>query len=112
MTATTWIKAKLKDGSWEDAACGAAYHYQFERLCTRPWHCVPIYADLPHTLAQDDFDGSNKFALDLLRRLLAAGLSRFKPDVLGALERAEATAAKAAHALAGQEKAPAGACEG
>ena len=40
--------------------------------------------------------GGRKAAAELLRRLLAAGLSRFEPDRLSALERVEQAAREAA----------------
>ena len=61
-------------------------------LRTRPWQPVPA-ADYVAVTDRDD-EGSpimgRAAAAELLRRLLAAGLSRYEPDPLRALARIEA----------------------
>jgi hypothetical protein len=76
---------------WENAARQAAYDCQCDALKLKPWQSPPMYGD--STDGIDDFEGAGRaHAADLLRRLLAAGLSRFEPDPLAALARAETVA--------------------
>src|SRR5262245_47356001 len=77
---------------WQWAAETAAYHCQDRALKLRPWQPPPCWiwnveADLT---AGDDGIGGRYAAALLTRRLLQASLSRYEPDPLGALERAEA----------------------
>jgi hypothetical protein len=69
------LDAKLSDEPWSDVAAFAAYVCQCRALHLRPWERSPAMA------AADD-DGP---AGQLLRRMLAAGLSRYEPDPLVAL---------------------------
>ncbi len=71
------VLAERIDGrEWLDAALTAVYHYQCETLRLLPWQSPPMHLD-----DSDDDAGGQK----LLRRMLAAGLSRYEPDPLGAL---------------------------
>jgi hypothetical protein len=80
-----------KTYGWADAARQAAYGCQCDALKLKPWQSPPMYGD--STDGIDDFEGAGRaHAADLLRRLLAAGLSRFEPDPLAALARAETVA--------------------
>jgi hypothetical protein len=56
-----------------------------------PWQALPFRARLPDDLAKprDDTRGERR-AAELCKKLLDAGLSRFEPDPVGALERAKA----------------------
>ena len=71
---------KLQDESWDEVAEFAAYVCQTEALHLKPWQVPPCSVD------QDDPDETNKRAQGLLRRMLAAGLSRYEPDPLTALK--------------------------
>jgi hypothetical protein len=83
------LEWKEKTYGWYDAAHLAAYICQCEGLMLRPWQDPPLYGD--STDGVDDFEGAGRaHAADLLRRLLAAGLSRFEPEPMQALARAEA----------------------
>jgi hypothetical protein len=73
------IDAKLRDEPWEDVARFCAFSAQIESLHLQPWESTVVYADSPEAHA-------------LLRRLKAAGLSKFEPDPLRALQRVEAEA--------------------
>jgi hypothetical protein len=89
------LDAIAKEQGWLSAAQQAAYGLQFHNLHLRPWQPPPMFAVI------DDDDGlgpvgGRKAAAELLRRLLAAGLSRFEPDPLSALERVEQAAREAA----------------
>jgi hypothetical protein len=76
---------------WETAATSAAYGCQFDALKLRPWQEVPMHCD--STDGIDDFPNAGRaMAADLLRRLLAANLSRYEPDPHAALARAETVA--------------------
>ena len=71
------IDAKLRTEPWEDVGRFAAFSSQIESLHLQPWESTVVYADSPE-------------AHVLLRRLKAAGLSKFEPDPVAALARAEA----------------------
>jgi hypothetical protein len=76
---------------WQGAAESAVYHLQDRALKLRPWQPPPYWIrDLEGDLAAGDDGISGRYRAALLtQRLLRAGLSRFEPDPLGALERAE-----------------------
>jgi len=85
------IEQKLRDQPWEEAARFAAYHRQFTRLHLKPWQFAPCWIDpddIEDILAGGD-DGQQYGAALLLKRMLAAGLSRFEPDPEAALEQAK-----------------------
>lgn len=71
-----FIEAKLKNGSWREAARFAAFSCQTDCLALRPWEHPPCW-------------GGTVEADALVARLAAAGLSKFEPDPVGALARAE-----------------------
>jgi hypothetical protein len=62
--------------SWEQIAKSCAYSLQMDSLRLQPWESPPIYADAHE-------------AVELVARLQNAGLSRYEPRPLQALERAE-----------------------
>jgi hypothetical protein len=76
----------LKDEGRRASAVFCAYHRQCRALNLRPWEDPPCHIDLV------DVDEADAAAALLLRRLLAAGLSRYEPDPLAALEDANADA--------------------
>ena len=85
------IEAKLKTELWLSVAVFCVEHCQEIALHLRPWECWP-----PSAVAVEDVDepkyehrGISQSAA-LLRRMLAAGLSRYEPDPVRALEAAEA----------------------
>lgn len=57
--------------SWFECAHFAAYHAQVNALGLKPWQSPPMFA-------RDE-------GLVLLKRMLAAGLSKFEPDPVAAL---------------------------
>jgi hypothetical protein len=65
-----------------EAQMQAAYHCQVNNLELRPWESPPMYGD------SGSGDGRVR-ARELLKRLLAAGLSRYEPDPLKALAKYE-----------------------
>jgi hypothetical protein len=75
------LRSKLKDESWEDVARFAAYHCQNESLNLEPWSSPPCWGDSEHH--------PNPAARKLLEQMLAAGVSRWHPDPLAAIEEAK-----------------------
>ena len=70
------LRAKLQDETWESVAQFASYCVQRRSLGLRPWEFSPCSAH----------EGEAGPAADLLRRMLRAGISRYEPDPLRALE--------------------------
>lgn len=70
------LRAKLQDETWLEVAQFASYCVQRRSLGLRPWEFAPCSAD----------EGEAGPAGDLLRQMLAAGLSRYEPDPLRALK--------------------------
>lgn len=66
------IDAKLRKETWEAVGRYAAFCAQITSLNLQLWESTVVYADTPEAHA-------------LLRRLKAAGLSRYEPDPLAAL---------------------------
>ena len=78
------LEGKLLQGDpWTEVAEFASYSCQIHTLSLKPWQSPPCVAD------EDDPDERDKKAQHLLRKMLAAGISRFEPNPLAALERAE-----------------------
>jgi hypothetical protein len=75
------LRMQLDDG-WFYAARFASYSCQVDALHLKPWEHPPIWVDDP-----DDYP--DREAARLLKRMLAAGVSRFDPDPMRALEAAE-----------------------
>ena|SRR5262245_18812957 len=84
------IEIQVREEGWRRAAEDAAHSCQIAALRLRPWQWVWT----PCRVNVNDIDATGYEhrgvgrAAQLLRQLLAAGLSRFEPDPLGALERA------------------------
>jgi hypothetical protein len=73
------LDEKLKDETWIDVAEFAASCVQCRTLHLKPWELPPcdIYEDDPNTAGKR-----------LLKRMLDAGISRYAPDPIAALEAA------------------------
>jgi hypothetical protein len=84
------IDDSLRERGWDRTARFAAYACQDSNLKLRPWQMAPcqLRGDVDACLAATghDYRGRRQAAL-LLKRLLAAGLSRFEPDPETALKR-------------------------
>jgi hypothetical protein len=80
------INDKLEREGFEEAGASAAYAAQCTTLRLKPWQPPPMYAE-PWADGPDDGTMGRKAAELLLLRLLAAGLSRYEPDPIGALAR-------------------------
>jgi hypothetical protein len=88
------IARMLKEDGFERAGCFAAYHRQTDALRLKPWEWPPCWTDEQPT---DDRNGHGLIkAWQLRQRLLAAGLSVYEPDPIGALAVIEARPAPAA----------------
>ena len=85
------LAAMLKDRPWEDVAMFAAYCCQTAALNLKPWQEPPMHAGDDRPLDTSPLMG-RLAAWELRRRLLAAGLSKFEPDPIRALEKASASA--------------------
>ena len=90
------IDEKIRTEGWWDAGEFASYHRQCKSLHLKPWQCPPCWIDvddLDAALALPPDHRGEREAAKLVQRLLRSGLSRFEPEPLAALERAEAEAA-------------------
>ena len=85
---TSWtpgdLRRNLKDEPRDEVAEFAAYSCQVHALCLKPWQDTPCHAD------EDDPHPRDKDAQRFLRKMLAAGISRYEPDPMAALERLSA----------------------
>jgi hypothetical protein len=78
------LEMERKDG-WERAGRAAAFGLQCDALGLRPWEAPPCHT---RGLNSRDFYGSRPKEVELLERLLANGISKYEPDVIGSLARA------------------------
>jgi hypothetical protein len=85
------IDDKLKTEPWLDVGEFAAYSCQMDCLHLKPWQPTPSWVgDIKADLAAgDDGVGGQYAAALLLKKMLAAGLSRYEPDPVAALERVQ-----------------------
>jgi hypothetical protein len=82
------IDDRLRTQPWQEVAEFAVWHCQDRSLKLRPWECPPF---LTHNVKDpSDCWVYRPQEVALLRRMLAAGVSRFHPDPLAALAAAEA----------------------
>jgi len=85
------IESMLLHNEWEEVGRFAAMSCQCDSLNLGPHQTPPCWiapADIKDILAKGNTDdpGSNYAAAVLLKRLLAAGLSRYEPNPLDALK--------------------------
>ena len=91
------IKEKLREESWEEVAIFCAECCQERSLHLKPWQIPPCTIENPDDpnagALRSDYPGlasdGRREAAALLKRMLAAGISRFHPDPLAALDEAE-----------------------
>ena len=91
------LDSMLTDRPWQEVAEFAAHCVQGRTLGLMPWQMPPLcYANRLDSALREPFGDPRgaREAGELLRRLLDAGLSKYEPDPLGGLERAEAERAK------------------
>jgi hypothetical protein len=85
------IDDRLKElVDWVEIAKAASFRCQREALDLMPWQNVPAYADAGPTRRFD------KGSVELLRRMLALGISRWHPDPANECDRVEAERAEQA----------------
>jgi hypothetical protein len=84
------IKEMLAEQSFIEVGQFAAYSCQCRSLGLKPWQTPPCWIedDDPGVPDGPDFQHWRQ-ARDLARRLLKAGLSKYEPDPIEALERAK-----------------------
>jgi hypothetical protein len=88
------IEQMLSERGFAEAGPFAAYSLQCSRLALKPWMAPPCHAHEEVERADyDDSYGNRRVEVELLKRLLYAGLSRWEPDPIEALERVEEPAA-------------------
>ena len=83
------LQKKLEDEPWREVAEFAAYCCQIDALSLKPWQDPPVNIDEDADEPNNPARVSNTAARKLLRRMLAAGVSRFEPDPLKALAGAK-----------------------
>lgn len=84
------IDGMLIDRPWERVARFAAYSVQIDSLGLMPWQKPPCKTNLDSALREPFGEAhGRREAGEMLQRLLNAGLSRFEPNPIAALERAE-----------------------
>jgi len=92
------VKSMLADlqRPWSETACFCAYHRQARVLDLHPWEEPPchIYPDDEEYMAIRGPRHVTAEAVTLLKRMLDAGISRYHPDPLAALEAAKRRANK------------------
>jgi hypothetical protein len=89
------LDAMLKDDGLTYAGSLAASYCQSRALGLKPWEAVPCELDDEKPIGDPQRRGLFK-AWEVRRHLLAAGLSAFEPDPIGALAAIEARPAPAA----------------
>jgi len=82
------IESMLANDPFEEVGRFAARCCQSAALALKPWAPPPMSAEVYPCVDRFPTDG-RVAAHELLRRLLAAGLSRFEPDPLAALAAVE-----------------------
>jgi hypothetical protein len=87
------IEAMLTDTSWFEVARFASYILQGDVLGLKPWESPPCHIGDPDELGADHRDHAGA---KLLRKMLAAGVSRYAPDPIGAIALAKAVKKAAA----------------
>jgi hypothetical protein len=82
------IDSKLAEEPWDEVGRFAAYSCQSRNLNLKPWQIPPCWIrDVEAVLAAGDDDmHGRRAAAKLLKRMLDAGLSRYEPDPLAALD--------------------------
>ena len=83
------IDSMLTERPWEGVAQFASSCAQGLALDLMPWQSPPSHANLGALSEPFGDPRAARESAELLRRLLDAGLSRFEPDPLGAIEEAE-----------------------
>jgi hypothetical protein len=80
------IDSMLCDRDWETVAEFASYSVQRDALRLKPWQFAPCEVDIGDIDAPGYEHRGAAPAAELLQQLLAAGLSRWEPDPVTALD--------------------------
>ena len=70
----------LTERSWIEVATFAASCCQIASLCLKPWETPPCHVEV------DGTEPESRAARELLREMLARGVSRWHPDPVRAIE--------------------------
>ena len=81
------IASMLCDRTWKEVGTFAVGRCQDRNLNLKPWECPPYQTRLVDE-PSDDW-GCRPGEVALLKRMLRAGVSRFHPDPMAAIEAAE-----------------------
>lgn len=77
------LDEKARDEAWFDIAVAACSRVQSRTMNLDPWESPPVWAHVARP-------GRDDVAINVLARMLAAGVSRYSPDPLRELADAEA----------------------
>jgi hypothetical protein len=80
------IDSMLCDRDWETVAEFASYSVQRDALRLKPWQLAPCEVDIGDIDTPGYEHRGAAPAAELLQQLLAAGLSRWEPDPVAALD--------------------------
>ena len=81
------IDAKLRHEPWERVAQFASYSAQIESLGLSPYQDPPVYARRCNLAKPYDDPRGERESAEILKKLLALGLSRYEPHPLRAMTR-------------------------
>ena len=82
-----FIEALLQDRGEQGAGEWASGFYQVKFLRLKPWECNPIGTQ--NVEQTSDNYGCRPGEVELLRKMFSLGISRYEPDPLKAIARAE-----------------------
>jgi hypothetical protein len=84
------LDGMLAERPWLEVAQFAAYCCQTDALRLKPWERPPCHGDYPSRPGNPLNLASARAAASLLKRMRAAGISKYHPDPLAALAEADA----------------------
>ena len=83
------LDSKLRDEPWKEVAQFASYCAQGRALDLMPWQSPPCHANLRALSEPFGDPRAARESAELLKKMLALGLSRFEPYPLAAIAEAE-----------------------
>jgi hypothetical protein len=83
------IDDRLREQSWHEVGQFASWCCQDRAMRLRPYDCPPCRIKSTDPNDSSDDWGWRPSEIALLRKLLDAGISRYHPDPIGALEEAK-----------------------
>ena len=78
-----------RPGGWEDVARFASSCAQARSLQAQPWQTLPQYASLDSLRDPYGDPSGAREAAELLKKMLALGISKYEPNPLAAIAEAE-----------------------